>query len=96
MLFQVAKDLEGGPDLNGRIMLKTWPGYILKFHQQNCHALQKIKMLGDLNSSCLPHNPKRTTGQRKIQQTNPMFSFKNNNDDDDDDDIKKQTTEGPF
>ena len=36
MLFRVAKSLGGDPELVGEIMLKTWPGHVLEFHQQNC------------------------------------------------------------
>ena len=36
MLFRVAKGLQGDPEPAGEIMLKTWPGHVLEFHQQNC------------------------------------------------------------
>ena len=62
-LFRVAKGLEGDPKLNGGIILKTWPGHILKFHQRNCRLLQEIGMLEDFNSSCCFRNPERTSGQ---------------------------------
>ena len=38
MLFRVTKDLEGDSELAGGIMLKTWAGHVMQFHQKNRDA----------------------------------------------------------
>ena len=70
------KSLEGNPELAGGIMLKTCPGRVLEFHQQNCHLLQEIGVIGDPNSSCCSCNAKNTSRQRKIHQISSMFFLK--------------------
>ena len=57
-------------ELAGRIMLKTWHGHVLEFHQRNGRQLQEIGRLGDPNLSC---HPAISKGQGKYTELIQCF-----------------------